>query len=266
MNRALAGVAAFAAALFLVPGIHPAGATPPSGAVDSTTTLPLFGAPLVVDVTAAADGTLATVTLNPADVYTETTVKPDKVTFVNADGTVRIRVSTKRGGQDVSAKAGKLADIVGPGGWSGDVFDNGTITTVGFEVAAAADGSPLINNVTSSDPLAVIGGGRNHGENNRQHATASVTFTLGDQTRVLRISVKIGSHEEDQDSQAKISVALSKLRGDPAGDTDDDADDSPGNGKGKGNGHSKGKDEDKGKDKRADDDHEDTDSADDGDD
>ncbi len=215
-RRALAGVVALIGALFAVGGTTSAHAAAPQTAVDSITTLPLFGAPLTVDVTSAPGGTLASVSVNPADGLTATKVKPNKVTFVNDAGTVKVQVSSRGGGQNVSAKAGKLSDISGPGGWSGDVFGDGTTTTVGFEITAAADGSPDITNVTTSDATAVIGAVEYRGDDdgNHQGASVAITFTKGIQTRVLWIKVSVGNHHDDDDeSQAKVSVTLSRLAG-----------------------------------------------------
>ncbi len=46
-------------------------------------TLPLFGAPLVVDINVDPGGNLVDVSLNQPGDFTATTVKPNKVMFVN---------------------------------------------------------------------------------------------------------------------------------------------------------------------------------------
>src|SRR3954447_2469381 len=51
----------------------------------SKTTLPLFGAPLTVDVSTNPGGGLAKVEVNPADTLTATKVHPNRVVFVNDD-------------------------------------------------------------------------------------------------------------------------------------------------------------------------------------
>ncbi len=189
----------------------------PAPATPTTFTLPLFGAQLTVDITSGPGGVLSSVSVNPADGLTATTLKPNKVVFENADGTARVVVKNRNGGQKVEAKAGSLADIAGAGGWSGDIFGDGTITTVGFTVGAAADGSgPDITGITTSDPTAVIGAVQRENDDDdgdEQEAKVRISFTKDGQTRTLTIKVKVENDEGD--GEAKVSVSLSKLRGAP---------------------------------------------------
>ena len=145
-----------------IPVIDPAASargrrTPPRRPRPRTITLPLFGAPLTVDITSGPGGVLASVAVNPADGLTATTLKPNRVVFVNEEGTAKVVVNARGGNQKIEARAGSLAEVSGPGGWSGDLFGTGAITTVGFEIVALADGSPDIANITTSDPTAEIG-------------------------------------------------------------------------------------------------------------
>jgi hypothetical protein len=180
-------------------------------------TLPLFGAQLTVDITSGPGGVLTSVSVNPADGLTATTLKPNKVVFENADGTAKVVVKNRNGGQRVEAKAGSLADVSGAGGWSGDIFGDGAVTTVGFTIGAAANGGPDITGITTSDPTAVIGtvqrGDDDDDEGDEQEAKVRITFTKDGQTRTLTIKVKVDS-DDDQDA-ARVSVSLSKLRGAP---------------------------------------------------
>src|SRR5262245_7972249 len=109
---------------------------PPAPDAVSTVTLPLLGSPLVVDVTTNAGGGLVDVALTPSTGLTPTDIDAGKVRFTNEAGDVTVKVSAKHGGERVSAHAGSLADISGPGQWSGDVFDSGDATTVDFTIAA----------------------------------------------------------------------------------------------------------------------------------
>ena len=92
-----AGAALFAGSLLAIGGglavsalpaqAAPAQAAPAQAvAAETITTLPLFGAPLTVDVTTAPDGAISAVSVDPADGLTASTVKPNKVKFVNEDG------------------------------------------------------------------------------------------------------------------------------------------------------------------------------------
>lgn len=180
-------------------------------AATSTVTLPLFGAPLTLDVSTDPSGQLASVSINPADGYTAVVDRPNKVSFVNEDGTAKVRVTAGKRGQSASAKGTTLADVSGPGGWSGDVFGNGTTTTVSFTVGAAADGGPDITGVTSSDPSATIGDTGHFGGRSTEVARASVSFAAAGQKRTLWITVMVS--ERDEKSRASVSVSLSNVRG-----------------------------------------------------
>ena len=113
----------------------------PVVAAESITTLPLFGAPLTVDVSTTPGGAIASVDVESANAtLTATKLRPNRVAFVTDTDTGKVRVETRHGGENVSVKAGSLADIAGTGGWSGDVFGTNTTTTVAFTIAANADG------------------------------------------------------------------------------------------------------------------------------
>lgn len=196
-------------------------------AVPTTVTLPLFGVPFTVDITTGPGGALANVAVTSANSTVATELKPRKVVFEssNAAGdTARVVVKSKHGGQSVSARAGTLAQVSGPGSWSGDLFGTGAATTVNFVIVAAADGSPDITGVTSSDSTAVIGAtehstGGGDDDESGMSARASVKFTnvAGDQSRTLSIKVKVDTDSDgddgDGDSSAKVSVSLSGIKG-----------------------------------------------------
>ena len=192
----------------------PDGSAALAPATPTSFSLPLFGAPLTIDITTGPGGILATVAVNPADGLTATTLKPNKVAFVNEDGTARIVVKARDGQQKVEARAGSLADISGPGGWSGDVFGTGVMTTVGFDIGAADDGSPDITNITVSGPTAEVGDVQHEADDDGdgdQEAKVKIRFTDGIQSRTLSIKVEVES--DDGETRAKVQIALSKLRG-----------------------------------------------------
>ena len=189
----------------------------PPVAVDATSvTLPLFGAPLTVDVTTDAGGGLVEVALNPADDYTATKVKPNRVRFVNGDESARVHVSAKRGGERVGVKAGSLDDVTGPGGWSGDVFGDGTATTVSFQIGADDDGSPTISGVAvDSSAEFEIGElqtrSREDDDRSRIGASVKIVFNQSGQTRTLTIKVGVGTRGDE--SAAHVKIKLSRVRG-----------------------------------------------------
>ncbi len=202
---------------------------PPAAAAATKITLPLFGSPLIIDVTTDAGGGLVDVALNQADEYSVTKVKPNRVRFVNTDGTMSVNVSARHGGQRVEARAGQLADISGPGIWTGDVFGNGDATKVNFTVGTGADGGPDITGV-SVDSVADFVIGETHREtqaddddddesdddesdDDETHQSASVTieFSHNGQTRSLRIKATLET--DDGETSAKLTVSLSRLHG-----------------------------------------------------
>jgi hypothetical protein len=205
----------------------PAHASPDTSAPDTsapapvttptTFSLPLFGVQLTVEVTTGPGGALSNVAVNPADGMTATTLKPNKVVFENAEGTGKVVVKSKHGGQKVEAKAGSLGEITGPGGWSGDLFGDGTVTTVSFNVGATADGGPDITGITASDPTAEIGAVEYRTEDDddemERQAKVRITFTKDGQQRTLTIKVKVETDDDGDDSHAKISISLGRIRG-----------------------------------------------------
>ena len=187
-------------------------------ATPNVVTLPLFGVPLVIDVTSGPGGALTDVSINPADpTWKPSVVRPNKVAFVNDAGTGRIVVKSKNGGQKVEARAGSLADFTGvPGGWSGDVFGNGTNSVVAFSVVDAA-GAPDITGVTATGETNVISptekstGGEDHNESYKS-ARSVIKFTNGIQARSLTIGVVVKT-DEDGTTHASLKIALGRIRG-----------------------------------------------------
>ncbi|MCB0955899.1 MAG: hypothetical protein KDB12_07035 [Ilumatobacter sp.] len=219
-SRTLIGAIVGAAALVIGAGAATAGASAPAPRdttpVPTTVTLPLFGAQLTVEVATGPGGALTSVTVNPADGLTATTLRPNRVVFQNADGTGSVAVGSDLGSQRTSARGGSLADITGDGSWSGDVFGSGAATTVTFTVGAAVDGGPDITNVASDDPTAVISPTEyrsdDHEDESEQTAFAKVTFSVPGQTRSLYIKAEVET-EDDGESHAKLSISLGRIHG-----------------------------------------------------
>lgn len=194
-------------------------AAAPVIAATTSTTLPLFGVALTIDVATGPDGSLASITLNPADGFTETNSKPNRVAFVNDAGTAKVVVKTRDGGQRVEAKAGSLEAVSGAGIWSGDVFDTGTTTTVNFTIGTL-DGGPDVSGVTVNDPTAVVGAteystdeddhGDDDGDETKRVAKVRIKFVNGIQARYLTIKAELKT--DDGETRAKVQVSLSKLK------------------------------------------------------
>ncbi|MEO7370427.1 MAG: hypothetical protein ABIZ69_06180 [Ilumatobacteraceae bacterium] len=224
MKRHLLGAAAMVLGTVLIGGIavQTASAADP---VPTTVTLPLFGAPLTIGITTGPGGALTDVSVDPADNTVATTLRPHKVVFHSANAAdptadpAKVVVKSGHGGQSVSARAGSLADVSGPGMWSGDLFGDGTASTVSFTIGAAADGTPDITGITASGATSVVGDVKHStddGDDNEAGALArvSVKFTnaAGDQSRSVTISVRIDAGE-DGDTSAKLSISVGGLKG-----------------------------------------------------
>jgi hypothetical protein len=213
---------------------HADDTVPPLGAAvvpvavsNSVFTLPLLGTMLDVEVTTGPGGALTDIAITDSvsglapDGFTAAKVSSHRVAFVNEDGTAKVVVKNKRGGQSVEAKAGSLADISGTGGWVGEVFDTtpDTLTTVAFTVGTAADGGPDITGVTATGgPTAEVGAteyssGDGDDDGDEQSARVKIKFTSDTQVRYLTIKVEVENDDDDDDSNAKIKVSLSKIKG-----------------------------------------------------
>ena len=223
MKRHVIGVAAAVLGTMLMGGVVATQTAAAADPVPTTVTLPLFGAPLKIGITTGPGGALASVTVDPATGNTATSASPHKVVFQSANLTnptgdpAKVVIRSKQGGQSVSARAGSLADVSGPGSWSGDVFGTGTASTVAFNIVAAADGSPNITGVTASaDGVAgtVELSSGDDDEGTEMSARVSVKFTnaVGDQSRNLSIKVKVET-DEDGSTSAKLSISLGRIKG-----------------------------------------------------
>jgi hypothetical protein len=191
--------------------------------VPTTVTLPLFGAPLTIDITTGPGGTLTDVAVDSANSTVATKLKPHKVVFenTNAAGDVgKVVVKSKHGGQSVSARAGTLEQVSGPGSWSGDLFGDGTASTVAFTIGgSAADPTvPDITGITTTGAAAVVGDVKHSTSDDDDEtgmsARVSIKFTNtdGDQSRTVSIRVSVHT-DEDGDTSAKVSLSVGGIKG-----------------------------------------------------
>ena len=231
MKRHLIGVAAAVLGTMLIGGVVVQTAT--AAPAPSVVTLPLFGAQLNLEIVNGPGGALTSVavtsvppTLAAGTVATK--LDPHKVVFESANlidplgDPAKVVIKSRKGTQKISARAGSLADVSGPGSWVGDVFGSGNVSTVPFTIADVG-GSPSITlggilvgaDVATAvpGPLKVSSG--DDDDEMEQSARISVKFTntAGDQSRTLSIKVKV--EEDDGKTEAKLSIALSKIKGVP---------------------------------------------------
>ena len=226
MKRRLIGVAAAVLGTVLIGGVgvqHAAAVDP----VPTTVTLPLFGAPLTIDITTGPGGNLTDVSVDFANPTVATQLKPRKVVFQASAADpladpAKVVVRSKHGGQSVSARAGTLADVSGDGSWMGDVFGDGNASTVKF-VIGGTDAAPDITltpaDVTAAAGLTVDVGAVQHStgdddDESSVSARVAVKFTTasGDQSRTLTVKVEVET-DDDGDMSAKVSVSLGRIKG-----------------------------------------------------
>ena len=181
-------------------------------------TLPLFGAPLVVDINVDPGGNLVDVALNQPGDFTATTVKPNKVVFVNEVEGVSVKVKAKHGGERIEARAADLADVSGPGQWSGDIFENGQTTVVDFTVGARRRRVARTSPVSRSPHRSSSSSARS----STTRATSTAASTLGHRSRSSsptpasrgrcldhgRRCAPVRDH-----TSAKLSIGLSRIKG-----------------------------------------------------
>jgi hypothetical protein len=223
MKRRLIGVATAVLGTVLIGGV----AVPHAAAVDpvvpTTVVLPVFGVPLTVGITTGPGGALTNVTVNSANASVATKLKPNKVVFETTNPTAggdpaRVVIKSKHGGQSVSARAGTLLQVSGPGSWSGDVFGTAVASSVAF-IIGGTDTAPDITGIVPTPGAGITAtvGTVEHstgGDEDESGASArvSVTFSTATQSRSLTIAVKVGTND-DGETSAKVSVSLGRLKG-----------------------------------------------------
>lgn len=177
-------------------------------AATSTVTLPLLGAPVLIDVTTDAGGGLVDVTLSAANTRSSGQVHVNHVSFVNEDGSVKLRVAAAWGSERVSARVGTLTDISGPGGWTGDVFGTGETTDVTFTVGATDTGTPDILDVTVTSPHEHAISEVDRAADGARHS-AKVTIEFRDQGQRRWLTIDASAPDEPGHGRANVTITLS---------------------------------------------------------
>lgn len=206
-----AGVAA-ALAMAAVLAIPVAALASTTGAIAQTggmtATLPLLGSSLTVQVSLDANGNLSQVNLDPVGDYTASQLNAHAVTFDSTAGGTQVKIKAHGSSLSISAKAGTLDALVGPGTWSADVFGTGSPSKVTYSVGNNG-GVPTvaINAVTPADGItATIGAPLTKTEDHASLAAASVSFAKDGWTKKLTISVKVSSDPEHPGASLKLTL------------------------------------------------------------
>ena len=159
-----------------------------------TAVLPLFGSPgLTVSVTLDTVGNISNVALTPTGVVTQTSADPTIVKFANTDGTTKVAVRAKGDKMSISAKSGSLADFIGTGTWSANVFGTG-IVSVAYTIGDDGSGKPTLAIGTPSvvaGVTAVVIAPTTDSEDGEASASGGVTFSADGFVKRLRITIEV---------------------------------------------------------------------------
>ncbi len=171
-------------------------------------TLPLFGMPLTVDVTLdKTTGNISGVALTPTGDFTASTTKPEIVKYANAAGTTTVSVRAFGSSETVRAKSGALADFLGSGSWSADVFGTSSTSSVAYTIGDDGSGHPTLafgtitpgTNITDS-----VTGPTMHSGDRGSWAIGTVKFSYQGYDKRLTIAVGVG-----KDGKASVKLTLS---------------------------------------------------------
>lgn len=176
----------------------------------SEVTFVVPGVDVTVEVVLDDTGHLAEVNLEPdADPEVE---KKHAVSFLLEDGETEVRVWAAFGAVQTKVKTNDLANILGPGVWSADLFGTGETSTVNYTVDVDADGSPTI----TIDSIVNAGGVESteidlkswsSEDGTKAFAMAGVTFTYERMRKTLFL--KVMSFEKDGEVRVSLSATVS---------------------------------------------------------
>ena len=178
-----------------------------------TAGLPLLGTTLTVGVALDDVGNISGVTLDPSDTLSSTSTAKDVVKFSNADGSVKVTVKASGDRMAIKAKS-SLANLLGDGTWSADVFGTGK-ASVDYSIGKDADGNPTVTIggisapsgvlATKLDPKSTAATKKSKTSDGRAWAFAGVSFSHDGFTKRLSISISA----KLPDGPAKLAIVLS---------------------------------------------------------
>ncbi|MCL1598560.1 MAG: hypothetical protein M3094_05215, partial [Actinomycetia bacterium] len=202
--------------LSLIAGVVLVGALPTIAAANTTEavaetggmTLTIPGVPgITVGVTLDEFGNITQVSVDGA-VIVLSDAPVHKVTFdLGTDGSTTVQVKAKGEKLSTKVKTSNLGSLVGNGTWVGDVFGDGTVTTVTYTIAQVGGDMPYLE-ITSvtvdstvanslSGPFTKADGDDDDNEQEYE-SQAKVTFTQDGYTKTLKIEVET-KYDDDED-------------------------------------------------------------------
>ncbi|GIW20952.1 MAG: hypothetical protein KatS3mg065_1248 [Chloroflexota bacterium] len=173
-----------------------------------TATLPLFGTSLTVAVSLDDVGNLSSVSVTPTGTYTATRSGPHDVRLTSADGQSAVVLRAKGDKLGVRAKVPTLADLLGSGTWTGDVFGTGETTSVPYTIGDDGSGNPTITIGSVVVPSGVeteVKPTQTKTSDEGVKISARVVFRFDGVTKWLTITVAVKTGDEPS-AQLKIEL------------------------------------------------------------
>ncbi len=199
---------AFAALMLAFPaGVAATTNAPIAQTGGMTATLPILGAPVSVTVALDPSGNITGVTVSDPSLA-QTSSTPEVVKFANTGGTTKVTVRAMGSRLAISAKVTTLAELIGSGTWSADVFGTGSKSNATYTIGDDGSGNPTISLGTPTGgpsgvtwKAAAPKAGSDDGE---AWASAGGTFSYQGFDKQLRITVKV----DKEDGYARLSITL----------------------------------------------------------
>jgi hypothetical protein len=207
--RALAGAAAVAMLLALPAGALAVTNVPIAQTGGMTVTMPIMASGLTVTVVLdTATGNITSTTVSDP-LLTQTSTSQSFVKFANTGSTEKVTVKAVGSKLAISAKVTTLAELLGTGTWSADVFGTGTKTAVGYTIGDDGSGNPTVT--LNGDPTPLPSGAtwtamtpKTGDGDSEATATAGGSFSYQGFTKQLRITVTV----DKEDGYARLGITL----------------------------------------------------------
>ena len=209
--RRLGAVLAIAlAALIALPGMAFAATNPQIAATGGmTATLPILGGGVSVTVALDQAGNVSGVTVSDPSL-TQTKSSTGVVKFATADGKTKVVVKALGSKLSISAKATTLAELLGTGTWSANVFGNG-VSSAQYTIGDDGSGNPTVS-LTDPSPLASgvtwKAGTPHPGKQGGASASAGGQFSYQGYTKTLKVSVRVEKAHGNEPGSASLKITL----------------------------------------------------------
>lgn len=214
--RRLGAVTALAlAALIALPGIAFAATNPQIAATGGmTATLPILGGGVAVTVALDPAGNVSGVTVGDPSLA-QSSSETGVVKFATSDGKTKVTVKALGSKLTISAKVTTLAELIGTGTWSANVFGNG-VSSAQYTIGDDGSGNPT---VTLGDPSPLAAGvtwkaGLTSAQKHQGKpaggsiAAAGGRFSYQGFIKTLKVVVRVEKPHGDDPGSASLKITL----------------------------------------------------------